>query len=228
VTGLLLLLALASSDEGDARELETDGRLWEAGALYEECGSAAGQARVLCALLEEALYAGHANRAQWLISDLEGMGADPSLLDYWYARLAWTCGLDSLARAWLDAVGGEPWLSHRARGTSLLYAGDAEGACTEFILSWHGAGSVRRRYYASLDLCLSLTAAGRIPEASAAARFLEGAFPHEGLPRVLAALAELRGGSVSAGTAMLQEVCADESLSVSTRSMARDLLEDVE
>lgn len=228
MTCLILLLAMASPGEGEVRELEAAGRLWEAGAIYEECGSAAGQARVLCALLEEALYAGHANRAQWLISDLESLGADPALLDYWYARLAWTCGLDSLARAGLDSVEGGPWLTHRARGTSLLYAGDAEGACREFILSWREAGTVRRRYYASIDLCASLTAAGRIPEAAAAAEFLEGAFPREGLPRILGALAELAGGSVSAGTAMLQEVCGDESLSVSARSMARDLLEDVE
>ena len=69
-------------------ELEIAGNLPEAGLAWQVEGDLGGQARVLCRLLEEALYAGHGNRAKILIDDLARFNIDIELVDFWYARLA--------------------------------------------------------------------------------------------------------------------------------------------
>lgn len=215
----------------DARELETAGRLWEAGAAYEQAGSAAGECRVLCALLEEALYAGHSGRAHMLLCDLERIAGADSLrgeFDYWYARLAWTAGLDSLAIAGLESVQGGPWLVHRARGTALLYRGLPAGAAAEFSEAMGCATTVRRSYYAALDLSFATLSAGWVDEAMAEALFLARAFPPEGLPRILEALCSLRGGGASRSALLLDSLANSPGASIAVRDMARRLLEDLE
>ncbi len=224
----ILLSALSLGLAEDAARYEAAGDLASAGALYEQAGDLQGIARVLCSLVEEALYAGHANRALWLIQELSATSGDDELTDYWYARLAWCCGLDSMARAGLDSVDGEAWIVHRARGTSLLYAGDTGGAVREFAISLGSGTTARRRFYSALDLGFALLADGRTDEASSVAGFLRGAFPSEGLPAVLQAITLWRSGYPSRAAALLDSLRSCGTLSPVVRDMATRTLEEIE
>ncbi len=228
---LLMAIALFCGILDDARELETAGRLWEAGALYEQAGSAAGECRVLCRLLEEALYAGHSGRAHMLLCDLERIAGTDSLrgeFDYWYARLAWTAGLDSMAVAGLESVQGDPWLVHRARGTALLYRGLPGDAASEFAAAVDCATTVRRSFYSALDLSFATLSAGRDDDAMAQAEFLARTFPSEGLPRIQEALCSWRAGGTSRSALLLDSLAGSPDASIAVRDMARRLLEDLE
>lgn len=228
---LLLAAALFCGLLDDARELEVSGRLWEAGAAYEQAGSTSGECRVMCALLEEALYAGHSGRAHMLLCDLERIAGSDSLrgeFDYWYARLAWAAGLDSMAIAGLESVQGEPWLIHRARGTALLYRGLPGEAASEFTDALDCASTVRRSYYAALDLSFALLSAGREDEAMAQALFLARTFPCEGLPRIQEALCSWNSGGSSRSAILLDSLSNSPGASIAVRDMARRLLEDLE
>lgn len=228
---LLVAAALFCGLLDDARELEASGRLWEAGAVYEQAGSVPGECRILCALLEEALYAGHSGRAYMLLCDLENVAGADSFqgeFDYWYARLAWTAGLDSMAIAGLESVPGDPWLVHRARGTALLYRGLPGEAAAEFGDAMGCATTVRRTYYAALDLSFALLSDGRNDEAMAQALFLARAFPSEGLPRILEALCCWRTGCSSRSAVLLDSLAGSPGASIAVRDMARRLLEDLE
>lgn len=228
---LVLAAALFCGILDDARELEVSGRLWEAGAAYEQAGSVPGECRILCALLEEALYAGHSGRAHMLLCDIEKISPPGSFegeFDYWYARLAWTAGLDSMAVTELESVQGDPWLVHRARGTALLYRGLPGEAVAEFSDAMNCATTTRRSYYAALDLSFAMLSAGRTDDAMAQAAFLARTFPSEGLPRIQEALCSLQAGGASRSALLLDSLANSPGGSTAVRDMARRLLEDLE
>jgi hypothetical protein len=219
----ILLLALTAS--GSPLELEESGRLWEAGAAWAAEGSVSGQSRVICSLLEEALYAGHANRAYRLLLDLESMGVDSRIIDYWYARLAWACGLDSMSTAILSGVEGDDWLAHRSRGTALFYTGMSLEASGEFCLSLRMAATRRQQFYSALDLCTSLLSCGRESDAMQLAGILRAGFPFEGLAAL--AYAECLEGCGFRGEAILlmDSLSTLQGSSPSIADMASRLLE---
>jgi hypothetical protein len=207
-------------------EMEETGLLWQAGAAWQEEGSSGGQARVLCRLLEEALYAGHANRAEWLIEDLEAFPLEPGLEDYWYGRLAWCCGLDSMAIRELTEVTGSQWLEHRASGTALLYMGRPEDAVAEFRASLASATTRRRQYWSALDLSFALVQAGRCEEANEVCALLDSAYAGDGMHRIVRALALYGDGGVTEAMVTLSDLAG--SGDAATADMARALLEDLE
>jgi len=220
----LQMILLLSSGPG----LEISGRLVEAGIEYETSGDAEGQMRILCRFLEEALYAGETAHAFYLIQSLEGFPVDDAFLDFWYARLAWSCGLPELACRSLDGISGGPWLESRSRGLAAMYRGDAEGALELFSESWDAAATLRERYYSSIDLCFALLQLGRFDEAAAMSSALVTAFPHEGLPLVAAALCMHGQERYGAAMTTLQNVSGDTLLTGTIRTMADRLMEDME
>jgi tetratricopeptide (TPR) repeat protein len=222
---LVLQMFLVSASGAD---LEADGRLAEAGLAYESSGDVQGQLRILCRFLEESLYAGETEHAFYLIQALEGFPLEEGNLDFWYGRLAWSCGLPEMACRNLDAVTGSPWIQYRARGLAAMYRGDAEGALELLDLSWSAASSARERYYSSLDICFALVQLGRYAEAGQAASILITSFPGEGLPLIAAALC--MHGEERYGSAMttLQTLASDTLFTGITRSMASALMEDME
>jgi hypothetical protein len=223
---LLILQMLLVSNSG--ADLEAAGRFAEAGLEYELSNDVQGQLRILCLFLEESLYAGETEHAFYLIQSLEGFPLSEGSLDFWYGRLAWSCGLPEMACRNLDAVTGSPWLQYRSRGLAAMYRGDAEGALELLNLSWNAASSVRERYYSSLDICFTLVQLGRFTEAGQAASVLITSFPGEGLPLIAAALC--MNGEERYGAAMttLQSVASDTLFTGITRSMASALMEDME
>ncbi len=214
----------------DARTMEQQGRLWEAGTAYEQVQDLPGEARVMCSLLEEALYAGHSGRAHLLICDIERLLGEDSAgeIGYWFARLAWSAGLDSLSRAGLEAVEGDPWLMHRAFGTALLYSGKPDQAVQEFRAAMESATTTRRRYYAALDMSYALLSSGMTDEAERVIVFLERAFPAEGLPRIQEALLCFSTGRGSRAAILLDSLSGAGTASVAVRDMASRLLSEME
>lgn len=226
----LMVLSLLAGILEDARTLEQQGALWQAGALYEETRNLPGEARVLCSLLEEALYAGHTGRASMLIRDLEEIIPDSCAgeLEYWYARLAWGAGLDSLATATLDRVAGDPWLVHRSRGTAFLYSGRPLDAATEFRAAVDSASTARRAFYAALDLGFSLISCGMYEDAERVIRFLSGAYPSEPLPRVQEAILLWKTDMGGRAASLLDSLASSQTAPVAVRDMSSRLLEQME
>lgn len=208
-----------------ALELEEGGELARAGAAWQEKGDLQGQARILGRLLEEALYAGHANRAEWLIEDLEAIGCDSSLVLYWRARLAWTCGLERLAVEWLGRVEGEPWLEHRAAGTAFVYRGMGEDACAELTASLREGNTRRRRFLSAVDLCFALLQAGRIEDALELSSLMADSFPGEGLAAYSRAMTLHAAGSDGQAVPILQSLAGQEAVDPAMADLARGLLE---
>ncbi len=227
MTILVVLLAIGLTGVSPT-ELEIAGSLAEAGLAWQEEGDLGGQARILCRLLEEALYAGHGNRARILIDDLARFGIDIELVDFWYARLAWITGLESMAIEELESFTGDGWLAHRARGLAHILRRHPEDAIPELESSLRSAGTTRKRYYSALDLCWAELASGNIPKAMQIATFLTEHFPQEGLPDIMLALCFQRSGSFASAMMLLQNTSADQSMGTGPRSMAKDLLEDFE
>lgn len=221
MTALILSALLAAGP----LELEESGALAQAGAAWQEEGDLEGQARVLGRLLEEALYAGHANRAEWLVEDLEAMGCDSSLVLYWRARLAWTCGLERLAVEWLERVEGEPWLEHRAAGTAFVYRGMGEEACTELTASLRAGSTRRRRFLSAVDLCFALLQAGRTEDALELSSVLADCFPGEGLAVYSRAMVLHSAGSDGQAVPLLESLVACEAADPAMADLAGGLLE---
>ncbi len=220
-----LLLAFISLSPG---ELEIAGNLPEAGLAWQEDGSLDGQSRVLCRLLEEALYAGHGNRAMILMGDLQHFGAEDDLIDFWYARLAWICGLENMAAERLESFAGDDWLGYRARGMAHIMRRHPEEAIPELELSIARAGSIRRRFYSVIDLCWANLAAGNTFESIRIATFLVDSFPCEGLPRIILAVCYQESGRYASAMMMLQNTASNSNFGAGPRSMAADLLRDYE
>ena len=169
----MMILVLLLISRG-ALELENAGLLSEAGEAWEEQESVSGQTRILCRMLEEALYAGEGDRALLMIETLSPFSGDTALVDYWTARAAWTAGLSRLAAEGMDLVRSEDdWLMFRARGTAALYRDEGEEA-SEWFLLWSG-----------VDLCLALLCAGDNHGALALSRLLLYNYPGDALAPVL-------------------------------------------
>jgi hypothetical protein len=222
---MVLLLGLTGVSPG---ELETSGSLPEAGMAWQEEGDLAGQARILCRLLEEALYAGHGVRARMLVSELTGMVADERMIDFWWARIAWIAGLEQLAVEELEAIPGDDWLALRARGMARSLARDPATAIPLLERSLEAATTTRRRFWSAVDLCWAELAAGNTGTALQMASFLSDSFPGDALPDVLRALCEYRSGNFASAMVLLQRVTIDPMSGTGPVSMARDLLEDFE
>jgi len=223
LTLLQIILLLASG-----AELESDGRLVEAGVKYEENGDTRGQLRVLCRFLEEWLYAGEIEHAFILLQAMEQFPLVQGNLDFWYARLAWSCGLPEMACRELDSVTGSSWLMNRSRGMAAIYRGDPETALELLDLSWSAATTVRERFYSSHDICFALIQSGRPAEAEQVATRLTGSFPGEGLPPIALALSLREQERFGASMTLLQEVATDSLFTGITRTMADAMLEDME
>lgn len=220
-----LLLACISMSPS---ELEIAGNMPEAGLAWQEEGSVDGQSRVLCRLLEEALYAGHGNRAMILMNDLRHIGAEDDLIDFWYARLAWICGLENMAAERLESFAGNDWLGYRARGMAHIMRRHPEEAIPELELSIEYAGSTRRRFYSVIDLCWANLAAGNTFESIQIATFLVDSFPAEGLPRIILAICYHESDRYASAMMLLQNTALDSNFGAGPRSMAADLLSDYE
>jgi hypothetical protein len=209
-------------------ELETAGSLPEAGLAWQLEGDFDGQARVLCRLLEEALYAGHGVRAMSLIGELTALGAGSEMIDFWYARLAWITGLEQMAVEELDAFQGDDWLSLRARGMARSMARCPEEAIPLLERSILAAGTTRRRFWSAVDLCWAELAAGHTDRALLMATFLSDSFPGDAVPDLLVALCEYESGSFASAMVILQQVSRNPMAGTGPRSIAHDLLEDFE
>lgn len=223
LTLLQIVLLLASG-----AELESDGRFVEAGIKYEENSDVHGQLRILCRFLEESLYAGETDHAFLLIQAMEQFPVTDGNLDFWYARLAWSCGLPEMACRELDTVSGSNWLVQRSRGMAAIYRGDPETALELLDLSWSAATTVRERFYSSLDICFALIQSGRPAEAEQVAARLTGSFPGEGLPPIALALSMREQERFGASMTLLQDVATDTMYTGITRTMADAMLKDME
>ncbi len=218
----LLMAALVALSPG---ELETAGRLAEAGAAWEARGDLNGQVRVMTSMIEDALYSADVRRAWLLAGELSGMGVGQDLLNFWGARIAWASGLGSQASLALSALEtDDPWLWHRARGLSLLYGGKPSEAVTELAMSVALAGSRRRGFYSSLDLAAALMASGETGKALEVAGALREGFPSEPLAMVMMGLCLQLEGSGARGVRELTAV--SPSHSAGARSMAARLLRE--
>ena len=225
--GALLALTLIMPAAGP-EALEREGRLWEAGVAYQEAGDLQGQMRVMCRLLEEGLYAGHPFRSARLIDELEGMGADPSDVAMWRARLAWVCGLEQLARKELEEMSGPGWTGRRAAGLAHLYGLRPQRAVEELRSAYAEAENHMERYYAAIDLTYAMLAAGMTSRALEASDSLAAALPHEGLPAVLHCLCLHRAGLYAEAMTRLDSLAADTTVSAGPRSMAENLLGELQ
>ncbi len=225
--GVLLALWLALSS-GSPERLEAEGRLWEAGVAYQEKGDLQGQMRVICRLLEGALYAGHPFRSARLMDEMEELGAAPSELALWRARLAWACGLEQLARRRLEELSGPGWIGRRAAGLAHLYALRPHRAVEELRSAYALAENDMERYYAAVDLTYAMLSAGLTRQALEASDSLVSAMPADGLPVVLRCLCLQRSGRYAEAMTGLDSLAADSTVGVGPRSMARSLLEELQ
>ena len=181
----MMILVLLLISRG-ALELENAGLLSEAGEAWEEQESVSGQTRILCRMLEEALYAGERDRALLMLETLSPFSGDTALVDYWTARAAWTAGLSRLAAEGMDLVRSEDdWLMFRARGTAALYRDEGEEASEWFLLSLAAADTARKGFWSGVDLCLALLCAGDNHGALALSRLLLYNYPGDALAPVL-------------------------------------------
>lgn len=196
MTHLLTILLLAASPA----ELEASGLLTEAGTAWEERGDLPGQVRVMTNMLEDALYSADVRRAWLLAGELSQFGAEGALLDFWLARIAWGAGLRTEASEALARIESpDPWLHHRARGLSLLYGGNPREAATQLAIAVSRAGTARRGFYASLDLCCALAASGETAKALEISELLCAMFPGDALAMVMKGLClQLSGQSAAA------------------------------
>lgn len=222
---VLLLLAMLLSQ---GSRLEMAGDLVEAGRKYSEEMDLAGEVRIIGRFIEESLYSGNSVHALDLMLRLESLALEEGYHDFWFARLAWSCGLAEYSCTALDMQTGSPWLRSRAAGMALQFRGDPLPAAEMFLLSMEQAVSTRQRYYSALDLSLALVGAGMFPEAEEVAMFLTENFPREGIARVALALSLHGQGRFGRAMSVLQSVYDDTGFSFISRDYARSLMNDLE
>ncbi len=223
---LTLLLVLLSGTPGASLELE--GLFEEAGEVYGERSNHAGTARIESRRLEEALYAGRASEAFDIIQLLETYPVSRSLVAFWYARLAWCCGLPVMAVSELEEPGEDDWLTRRAAGMALQMRGRPEDALPLLVGSLGAGETVRERFYSAVDISMALCQTGRFGEAEEIARWLMQRFPGEGLPTVVLGLSLQGQGRYGEAMTALQWASSDTTYGSSVRAMASDLLEELE
>lgn len=222
---VLLMLAMLLSQGSD---LEISGDLVEAGRKYSEDRDRAGEVRIISRFIEESLYSGNSIHAFDLILRLENQPLEEGYIDFWLARLAWSCGLAEYACDALDGQTGSPWLRSRATGMALQFRGRPLPAAEMFALSMEHAVSTRQKYYSALDLALALVQAGMYREAEETATFLTTNFPREGMARAALALSLHGQGLFGRAMNVLQSVYTDTGFSFISRDYARSLMNDLE
>ena len=218
----IVLLVTSGSD------MEIKGEFIEAGAAYQEENDLHGEVRILGRFLEEALFAGQNRHAYNLILILELYPLESSYFDYWYARLAWSCGLSEFACNCLDSLNAEQWLKARANGLAAQFRGNAELAVQYYRESWISARTSRERYYSALDLSFALLQTGDYSEAEMIASFLVENFPGEGIPLIALGLVHYEQNRFGPAMTVLQSVFTGETYTATARNFAGMLLEDLE
>lgn len=222
---LTLLLSMFLSS---GAELEIAGDFVASGCAYYEDNDYSGEARILSRFLEDALYSGNSLHAFELLLQLEQFHLEPSIFDFWYARLSWNCGLPEYACEALDSVQGSRWLESRARGLAAQFRGNGQEAATQFRLSMEQAESARQRFYSALDLSFALIQTGRYEEAEDIAVFLATNFPGEGLPLISLALSLQEQNRFGEAMSILQSLYSGDEFTAISRHFASALLEDLE
>ncbi|OPL18491.1 MAG: hypothetical protein AVO35_03955 [Candidatus Aegiribacteria sp. MLS_C] len=221
-----MMIAVIVLSEGS--RLESEGDFTAAGRAYYGEGDIAGEVRILCRYVEESLYSGNTLHAFDLVSQLENMPLERGCIDFWYARIAWSCGLSEYAIESLSSLNAGPWLKARASGLSAQFRGDAEEAVLLLSGSMDLASSRRQKFYSALDLSFALVSAGRFEEASEIAALLADGFPGEGLPLVALALSMHAQGDYGRAMSVLQNLYSSAGYSFITRHYARSMMEDME
>lgn len=207
-------------------ELEQAGQLAEAGAAWEKEGNPAGQVRIMCRLIEEAIYAGDGRRAVLLSLELQSVYTNSDLEDFWMARIAWTSGLSELAVSELLLLSpDDPWLDHRARGLSALFQEDGETAVRELTLSIASASTARKAFWSALDLCSAYLTLGMYEEALYLSRFIHIHYPGDALGDVMYGLCLQTSGQFGESSRIL--IAVDSSNPVA-ENMAREIMEGFE
>ena len=209
-------------------DMEIKGEFIEAGAAYQEENDSSGEVRILSRFLEEALYAGQNRHAYNLIQILELYPIESAYYDYWYARLAWSCGLSEFACKSLDSLNADQWLTARAGGLAAQFRGDAELATQYYRESWTSARTSRERYYSALDLSFALLQTGGFSEAEMITSFLAENFPGEGIPLIALGLIHYEQNRFGPAITVLQSVFTGETYTATARTFAGMLLEDLE
>jgi hypothetical protein len=222
---LFTILALLAST---GSQLEISGDFLGAGRAYNQDGDAAGQVRVICRYLEESLYSGNSIHALELMMRLEQVQLSNGCMDFWYGRLAWSCGLPEYSIELLDSLDAGPWLKMRARGLAQQYRGDPDGAVEDFRASLQLAETAREKFYSALDLSFALIQLGDFQTAGSIASWLSGKFPGEGMPLISLALSLQGQGRFGEAMSVLQNVYASSAYSYISRDMARSLMNDLE
>ncbi len=221
IISIVLLIASGS-------DLEIKGELIEAGAAYQEENDSSGEVRILSRFLEEALYAGQNRHAYNLLLILEFYPLEVGYYEYWYARLAWSCGLSEYACNSLDSLNADQWLTARARGLAAQFRGDAKLAIQYYRESWTSARTSRERYYSALDLSFALLQTGEYSEAEMITSFLVENFPGEGIPLIALGLIHYEQNRFGPAMTVLQSVFTGETYTETARTFAGILLEDLE
>lgn len=209
-------------------DLEINGDFVEAGAAYQEANDSSGEVRILSRFLEEALYAGQNRHAYDLILILEYYQLEAGYYEYWYARLAWSCGLSEFACSCLDSLNADQWLKSRASGLAAQFRGNAELAVQNYRESWTFARTSRERYYSALDLSFALLQTGDYSEAEMITSFLAENFPGEGMPLIALGLIHYEQNRFGPAMIVLQSVFTGETYTATARTFAGMLLEDLE
>lgn len=209
-------------------DMEIKGEFVGAGAAYQEENDSSGEVRILSRFLEEALYAGQNRHAYNLILILELYPLETVYYDYWYARLAWSCGLSEFACSSLDSLNADQWLTARAAGLAAQFRGNADLAVQYYRESWTSARTSRERYYSALDLSFALLQTGDYSEAEMITSFLAENFPGEGIPIIALGLIHYEQNRFGPAMTVLQSVFTGETYTATARTFAGMLLEDLE
>lgn len=209
-----------------AVELENEGRLPEAGAVWQNQQNLQGQVRIICRMLEEAIYAGDGQRARLLIQELEPVCQDEALVEFWTARTAWISGLPTLAAEELDGiVSSDPWLNHRARGIAALYREQSGEAVEELLLSIASASTARRKFWSGIDLCSAYLNGGSYEEALFLSEMLVHNFEGDAMAAVMYGLCLQTSGRYSESFGVLSGI---DSSNPAAEKMAEALMEGFE
>lgn len=208
-------------------ELELAGNLPEAGAAWQEKSDIAGQVRITGRLIEEAIYAGHSERAMMLVEELQSVCPDPALAEFWKARTAWSCGLAIEAIEELETMEtSDTWLYYRARGLAALYRGNGDEAVNYLLLATAAGTSARRQYWSALDLCSAYLNIGQYNEAITLSELLVNRFTGDALAVVMYGLCLHAHGRYGESSRVLSQVEGMGSYAAET--MAAELLEGFE
>lgn len=221
---LISIVLLISSGS----DLEIQGKFVEAGAAYQEENDSGGEVRILSRFLEEVLYAGQSRHAYNLILILELYPLEAGYFEYWYARLAWSCGLSEFTCNSLDSINADQWLTARASGLAAQFRGNAELAAQYYRESWTSARTSKERYYSALDLSFALLQTGEYSEAEMITSFLAENFPGEGMPLIALGLIHYKQNRFGPAMTVLQSVFTGEAYTSTARTFAGFLLEDLE